>query len=204
METGRLMLEVKNLFCERDERLLFGSLSFSLTPGSVLQIKGPNGAGKTTLLRILCGLFKEYKGDVNWDLERHPLYLGHKPGVKDLLTVRENLSWLCEIQQMSPTSQEISAALTEVGLGLYEDVLAGNLSEGQRKRINLARFYLIESPVWLLDEPFSAIDVEGISKLEERFRRHIREGGSIIFTSHQMINMDQKIDELLLDGTLKC
>lgn len=204
METGRLMLEVKNLFCERDERLLFGNLSFSLTSGSVLQIKGPNGAGKTTLLRILCGLFKEYEGDVNWDLERHPLYLGHKPGVKDLLTVRENLSWLCEIQQMSPSSQEISAALTEVGLGLYEDVLAGNLSEGQRKRINLARFYLIESPVWLLDEPFSAIDVEGISKLEERFRRHIREGGSIIFTSHQMINMDQKIDELLLDGALKC
>lgn len=198
------MLEVKNLFCERDERLLFGNLSFSLTSGSVLQIKGPNGAGKTTLLRILCGLFKEYEGDVNWDLERHPLYLGHKPGVKDLLTVRENLSWLCEIQQMSPSSQEISAALTEVGLGLYEDVLAGNLSEGQRKRINLARFYLIESPVWLLDEPFSAIDVEGISKLEERFRRHIREGGSIIFTSHQMINMDQKIDELLLDGALKC
>ena len=198
------MLEVKNLFCERDERLLFGNFSFSLTSGSVLQIKGPNGAGKTTLLRILCGLFKEYEGDVNWDLERHPLYLGHKPGVKDLLTVRENLSWLCEIQQMSPSSQEISAALTEVGLGLYEDVLAGNLSEGQRKRINLARFYLIESPVWLLDEPFSAIDVEGISKLEERFRRHIREGGSIIFTSHQMINMDQKIDELLLDGALKC
>ncbi|MFT5208867.1 MAG: heme exporter protein A [Flavobacterium sp.] len=198
------MLEVKDLSCERDERLLLDSLSFSLSPGSVLQIKGPNGAGKTTLLRILCGLFKEYEGDVNWDLEKHPLYLGHKPGVKDLLTVRENLSWLCEIQQFSPNAQKISTALTEVGLGLYEDVLAGNLSEGQRKRINLARFYLIESPVWLLDEPFSAIDVEGISKLEDRFRSHIREGGSIIFTSHQSINMDQKIDELLLGGGLKC
>ena len=192
------MLEVSDLFCERDERLLFNGLSFSLAPGSVLQIKGPNGAGKTTLLRILCGLFKEYEGEILWDLEKHPLYLGHKPGVKDLLSVGENLRWLCEIQQVSPTSTQISTALAEVGLSDYEDVFAGSLSEGQRKRINLARFYLLDSPVWLLDEPFSAIDIEGVTKLEERIQTHIIEGGSIIFTSHQAINIDQDINELIL------
>ncbi|MFT7689211.1 MAG: heme exporter protein A [Candidatus Azotimanducaceae bacterium] len=194
------MLEVNDLFCERDERLLFGGLSFSLAPGSVLQIKGPNGAGKTTLLRILCGLFKEYEGEILWSLEKHPLYLGHKPGVKDLLTVEENLRWLCEIQQLSPSAKQMSTALLEVGLGSYENVFAGSLSEGQRKRINLARFYLLDSPVWLLDEPFSAIDIEGVAKLEERFQDHIANGGSIILTSHQAIDIDQTIDELILGG----
>jgi heme exporter protein A len=88
----------------------------------------------------------------------------------------------------------------EVGLGSYENVFAGSLSEGQRKRINLARFYLLDSPVWLLDEPFSAIDIEGVAKLEERFQDHIANGGSIILTSHQAIDIDQTIDELILGG----
>lgn len=198
------MLEVNHLYCERNQGLLFDALSFSLKPGQVVQIKGPNGAGKTTLLRILCGLFGEFEGDVLWDLEKHPLYLGHKAGVKDLLTVAENLSWLCELQLCYPNSDQLQNALSEVGLLAYQDVMAGQLSEGQRKRVNLARLYLIDSPVWLLDEPFSAIDVEGISKLEDRMRRYVEDGGSIILTSHQAVNIGHDIIALELKGVQSC
>ncbi|MBL4681154.1 MAG: cytochrome c biogenesis heme-transporting ATPase CcmA [Pseudomonadales bacterium] len=198
------MLDVKNLYCERNQGLLFEALSFSLKPGKVIQIKGPNGAGKTTLLRILCGLFGEFEGEVLWDLEKHPIYLGHKAGVKDLLTVTENLNWLCELQQNYPSSDQIKKALIEVGLLAYKDVMAGQLSEGQKKRVSLARLYLINSPVWLLDEPFSAIDVEGLTKLEERMRGYVEGGGSIILTSHQMVNIDQDVTELLLKGANSC
>jgi len=198
------MLDVNHLYCERNQGLLFDALSFSLMPGTVLQIKGPNGAGKTTLLRILCGLFSEFEGEVVWDLEKHPLYLGHKPAVKDSLTVAENLNWLCELQQCIPGSDQIDKALSEVGLRAYKDVLAGQLSEGQRKRVSLARLYLIDSPVWLLDEPFSAIDVEGISKLEDRMRGYVDSGGSIILTSHQAVDIGHDVGEIHLSGAPSC
>ncbi len=178
--------------------MLFDQLSFQLQAGEIVQIKGANGAGKTTLLRILCGLYTEFDGEVDWQLEKHPLFLGHKPGVKDLLTAAENLKWLCNLQQTAVTEAELTNGLSEVGLQGYEHVPCGNLSEGQRKRVNLARFYLLDSPVWLLDEPFSAIDVEGVNKFEKLMGQHIANGGSIIYTSHQAINVDTNVRFLIL------
>ena len=190
------MLTVSQLSCERDHRLLFDGLSFQVNAGEVVQVKGPNGAGKTTLLRILCGLYTDFTGDVDWQVETYPLYMGHKPGVKDLLTAEENLRCLCELHQEKVPQLSLANVLAEVGLLGYEDVECGSLSEGQRKRVNLARFYLLDSPVWLLDEPFSAIDVEGVAKIEALINRHVNSGGSIIFTSHQAINVDVEISVL--------
>jgi heme exporter protein A len=192
------MLNVSQLSCERDHRLLFENLEFSVAPGEVLWIEGSNGAGKTTLLRILSGLYTDYTGQVNWDLPQLPIYLGHKPGVKDLLSARENLNWLASMQQAPVAATAIDAALAKVGLRGFEDVLCGAMSEGQRKRVNLARLYLLDSVAWVLDEPFSAIDVAGIKSLEQRMGEHLDAGGLIILISHQRLALPPAIRSLRL------
>lgn len=181
-------LQVRELFCERDERLLFEALSFSLAGGQALQIGGGNGVGKSTLLRMLAGLYDDFQGTIEWTLDRPPLYLGHKPGVRNDLSAAENLAWLMRLQGQRPLSGLINAALDQVGLGAFAQVLCGSLSEGQRKRVNLARLYVIDSRAWLLDEPFSAIDSAGIAQLETRMQAHLDGGGLLVLTSHQPVS----------------
>ncbi|MFT4633434.1 MAG: heme exporter protein A [Candidatus Pseudothioglobus sp.] len=192
------MLTVSQLTCERDHRYLFEDLSFSLGAGELLQVEGGNGAGKTTLLRILGGLYTDYSGSVSWELASQPLYIGHKPGVKDLLSARENLVWLAGLQQVRADVESIDQALTQVGLRGYEDVLCGAMSEGQRKRVNLARLYLLQAQVWILDEPFSAIDRQGVERLEARMQFHIDAGGAIIVISHQPLSGVTSVQSLRL------
>ena len=192
------MLNVNPLSCERDYRLLFEDLSFTVNEGEVLLVEGGNGAGKTTLLRILCGLYSEYQGDVDWRLSETPVYLGHKPGVKDLLSARENLTWLTGLYQSDITPAQITAALWQVGLKGFEEVLCGAMSEGQRKRVNLARLYLLDSLAWVLDEPLSAIDVEGVANLESCMDAHLARGGSLILTSHLPLSLSRPIKKLRL------
>ncbi len=192
------MLNVNHLSCERDYRLLFEDLSFTVNEGEVLLVEGGNGAGKTTLLRILCGLYSEYQGDVDWQLSETPVYLGHKPGVKDLLSARENLTWLTGLYQSDITPAQITAALWQVGLKGFEEVLCGAMSEGQRKRVNLARLYLLDSLAWVLDEPLSAIDVEGVANLESCMDAHLARGGALILTSHLPLSLSKPIKKLRL------
>ena len=192
------MLTVSQLTCERDHRYLFEDLSFSLGAGELLQVEGGNGAGKTTLLRILGGLYTDYSGSVSWKLASQPLYIGHKPGVKDLLSARENLVWLAGLQQVRADVESIDQALTQVGLRGYEDVLCGAMSEGQRERVNLARLYLLQAQVWILDEPFSAIDRQGVERLEARMQFHIDAGGAIIVISHQPLSGVTSVQSLRL------
>ena len=178
--------------------MLFSGLNFVASAGEIVQVTGANGAGKSTLLRILCGLFDNYEGQVSWDLDDYPLYLGHKPGVKDLLTVEENLTWLGQLQQQTFSRQAVTDVLARVGLKGYQSVLCGNLSEGQRKRVNLARLFLVKSKVWLLDEPFSAIDAEGILDIEAQMKRQAEAGGLILFTSHQRLQTQTNLRTLAL------
>ena len=182
------MLRVSNLGCERDQRVLFSDLSFTANAGDLIQIIGPNGAGKTTLLRILCGLYQIFDGQVHWRLETAPLFLGHKPGVKDLLSVAENLRWACRLQGQDVSAVKLHEVLQRLGLDGYQDIACGHLSEGQRKRVNLARLFLLSNPVWLLDEPFGAIDAQGVECLEAHISRHVESGGLVLLTSHQRIN----------------
>jgi len=192
------MLNVSQLTCERDHRLLFENLSFAAGEGEVLLVEGSNGTGKTTLLRILCGLYAEFTGAVDWQLSQSPLYVGHKPGVKDLLSARENLAWLTSLYQTNVSAKQISEALSRVGLRGFEEVACGAMSEGQRKRVNLARLYLLDNQAWVLDEPFSVIDIEGVASLEARMNAHLDGGGLLILTSHLPLSLSRPVKTLRL------
>jgi heme exporter protein A len=196
------MLEVQDLYCERQRRILFDNLSFTVQPGQLLQIKGRNGSGKTTLLKVLTGLYEDYSGEVSWGLESWPLFVSHKPGVKDQLTARENLKWLADLYQGGASNDAIESALAAVGLSGFEDSYCGAMSEGQRKRVNLARLFILRSPAWILDEPLSAIDVDGVKLIEERIADHLDEDGIVILTSHQALEVGREIRQLNISDTI--
>lgn len=195
------MLKGTNLTCERQRRLLFEDVSFELAAGEVLRIEGPNGSGKTTMLRMLCGLYVDFEGEIEWELDHYPLYLGHRTGVKDQLTAEENLTWLSRLHHRAGAdTAAIHHALDEVGLRGFEDVRCGSLSEGQRKRVNIARLYLIRSAAWVLDEPFSAIDISGVAKLQQRIEWQCEQGGSVVLTSHQPLELECPVRQISLGG----
>ncbi|MEP4148015.1 MAG: cytochrome c biogenesis heme-transporting ATPase CcmA [Halioglobus sp.] len=192
------MLVAESLSLERGGRQLFQGLSFSVYPGQLIQVEGANGAGKTSLIRILAGLSRYgYEGKVS----RHGamLYLGHHSAVKALLSPRENLSWHVSGEGQY-SSAEIETALARVGLYGYEDVPSHALSAGQHRRVNLARLYLSKSPLWLLDEPYTAIDVKGVGELEALFAEHVGAGGSVLLTSHQRLDIDCPVARLDLNA----
>lgn len=192
------LLELRNLGCERDERLLFSGLDVQLFPGDVVQIGGPNGAGKTTLLRALAGISTDYHGQIHyagqalpeaaWDFAGDSLYLGHLPGIKKALTPAENLEWY---KAQSGAAISISDALAAVGLYGYEDTPCYQLSAGQLRRVALARLHLSRARIWILDEPFTAIDKLGVSQLEALITQHSAKGGVVILTSHQDLTLPQ-------------
>ena len=197
---GEPLLAIEGLSLERGGRQLFVGLSFEVHPGQLIQVQGANGAGKTSLLRILAGLSRYgFEGAVKRTGEL--LYLGHHSAVKGLLSPRENLAWhVSGAEQYSAAA--IEQALAEVGLYGYEDVASHALSAGQHRRVNLARLYLSNSPVWLLDEPFTAIDAEGVASLEALLQRHLEQGGAAILSSHQVMNISYRVQMLSLQEGL--
>ncbi|MEX0605922.1 MAG: cytochrome c biogenesis heme-transporting ATPase CcmA [Marinobacter sp.] len=187
------LLQAIGLSCERDDRLLFQSLDFSIVPGSLTRVEGANGSGKTTLLRILAGLHDGFEGQVLWqgqpliaDREtflRNLLFMGHRPGVKPLLTPLENLRFLISGRQRV-TDDQLSEALSRAGLAGFEDVSCQHLSAGQTRRVALARLLLSDEPLWILDEAFTAIDQQGVEGLEQLLVNRAAMGGAIILTTH--------------------
>jgi len=194
------ILEVKGLECTRDDRRLFSDLHFSLGAADVLQIEGPNGSGKTSLLRILCGLRQADAGEVFWqgepladvreDYYANMVYIGHLPCVKGDLTVAENIRVLLDTRSQSATLEVIDEALKQVGLNGFDDVPGKALSSGQRRRILLAFILLSNATLWILDEPLTALDVQGVDLMESMILKHREEGGSVIFTTHHGMALD--------------
>lgn len=192
-------LSVKNLLIERDDRLLFKNLDFTLTAGDVIQLVGRNGSGKTSLIRTLLGLMPDFDGELCWkgkplfqekdDFFNNLLYLGHKASIKSALTAKENLEWLVA-PYYKVTDEKIEQALSEVGLRGYEDVECHSMSAGQNRRVALAQLYLLDLPVWILDEPFTAIDLAGVAQLEARIAEHAAQGGAVILTTHHVLEID--------------
>lgn len=196
------LLAAHSLCLSRGGRELFHDLSFEVHGGQLLQIEGRNGAGKTSLMRILAGLSRYgFEGEV---LRHAPLlYLGHHSAVKALLTPRENLTMHVS-GEGEYADEQIETALERVGLYGYEDVPSHTLSAGQHRRVNLARLYLSKSPLWLLDEPFTAIDKGGVAELEELLVSHVDGGGAVVLTSHQSLGVNDRVRMLsLVEGLLQ-
>ncbi len=190
------MLEVSQLTAIRDERILFESLSFTIGAGELVQIEGRNGTGKTTLLRIVTGLGDRDTGEIFWNGENiesnrdayHEdlLFLGHSTGVKRDLTAYENLRFYLSVHsKQSMSKEEIYSALVKVGLAGREDVPVAQLSAGQQRRVALARLWLSQHKLWILDEPLTAIDKQGVKVLESLFLNHAEKGGIVVLTTHQ-------------------
>lgn len=192
------ILEVRQLTCERGERVLFKGLSFEVRPGTLVRIAGSNGAGKTTLLRLMTGLMRPLEGEILWrgepiakaaqDFWKELCYIGHRNGVKDGLSVLENVLINAEMASVPTTEAKALDALEAVGLLDFVDSPAGQLSQGQRRRVALARLWLSEStPLWVLDEPFTALDVKGVARLADLVGKHVAAGGIVMLVTHQEV-----------------
>ncbi|WP_094110643.1 cytochrome c biogenesis heme-transporting ATPase CcmA [Shigella flexneri] len=202
------MLEARELLCERDERTLFSGLSFTLNAGEWVQITGSNGAGKTTLLRLLTGLSRPDAGEVLWQgqplhqvrdsYHQTLLWIGHQPGIKTRLTALENLHFY----HRDGDAAQCLEALAQAGLAGFEDIPVNQLSAGQQRRVALARLWLTRATLWILDEPFTAIDVNGVDRLTQRMAQHTEQGGIVILTTPQPLNVaESKIRRISLTQT---
>ena len=189
-------LIVSDLTCQRGYNELFSNLSFELNSGEILKISGANGSGKTSLLKILAGLNSAESGKLSvnnkkvgsYDYQSDIFYLGHLPALSPELHCKENLDYLTQLNNSS-SDLEISEALTSVGLKNFEYEYAANLSAGQKRRIVLSALFMSQAKVWLLDEPFTALDADGINVIETKITKHCDGGGICILTTHQKCNL---------------
>ena len=185
------LLSAQALRFTRNDMPVFGPIDFEVAAGEALLVEGDNGAGKTTLLKVLAGLLRADDGDVR--LQGQPAipslrarvvgYLGHLPAQKADLSALENLRFLCGLHGSRP-GMSLERAMATVGLAGYEDALARQLSAGQRKRLSLARLWLSPAPLWLMDEPYANLDLEGIELVNRMVQAHLREGGGAMVTTH--------------------
>lgn len=206
------MLSVCNLSCARGDRVLFSGADFTLNAGEGLYVTGANGAGKTSFLRLVCGLAAPEHGDVLWNDEsvrslreefaRDLLFLGHAAALKDELTAVENLVISAAMAGKEISVAQARGALREIGLKGRESLPARVLSAGQRRRVNLARLLLPSPPaLWVLDEPFTALDTTAVSHLSSILAGHLRSGGMLIYTTHQDVQFQGcVIRRLVING----
>lgn len=204
-------LTVDQLACRRGDRRLFEQLSFAMGAGTVLQIEGRNGCGKTTLLRTLCGLTRPTEGSIAWagrdirtDFAAYAAelnYVGHHPGVKEELSPFENLDFAARLAGAAADGAAPEQALERIGLPLEcEDIPCRKLSAGQRRRVALARLLLLPGRLWILDEPFTALDVAGRDLVESLLLEHTQRGGMAIVTSHHAVNLEGSVVQTLQLG----
>jgi heme exporter protein A len=186
------MLRVEHLSCARGPRELFRGLSFTADAGELVLVTGPNGSGKTTLLRVLAGLTRPVAGTITWSetprgLAESRAYLGHAAGWKDTLTVTENLrlAWQLDAEAAADDDGAAMAALERVGLARQRNLAIARLSQGQKKRLHLARLTRSTRPLWLLDEPAAALDDQGQGVLSELIAEHLERGGLAAIATHQ-------------------
>lgn len=179
-------IRLKGLTCERGERVLFRDLSIDIQPGAILRVAGPNGVGKTTLLRMIAGLFEIQAGEIFVGGESAKmyqdqiLYIGHKDQIASDLSVRDNLIFLTGAQDF-----DLRTALMAVNLFGFQDSLVRELSKGQGRRCALARLWCTNAPIWILDEPYTGLDIHMMNAVDQKVIDHVDAGGICIFTTHQ-------------------
>ena len=187
-------LEARGLGCSRGAARLFRDVTFEASAGEWVALRGPNGSGKTTQLRCVAGLAHADAGVTVWNGEAiarereafHAavLYAGHLPGIKDDLSAEENLHAAIALRGVTTTAEAMRGALDQVGLGARRRIPARKLSAGQRRRIGLARLMLDPAPVWILDEPLTALDDEGQALFSRTLARHLERGGLALVATH--------------------
>ncbi len=193
------MLEADNLECVRGERRLFSGLGFRLEAGELLYLQGRNGSGKTSLLRMLLGLLPPERGEIRWrgepirqladDYRADLCYLGHQNAIKEELTPLENLLAAARLADEDLSEDEAIDALEAVGLAGREDLACKYLSQGQKRRVALARLVKEKRPLWILDEPFVALDVAAVDWLSGLISGHLQQGGLCAMTTHQPVSI---------------
>ena len=192
-----MKLDVDKLQCTRGDRELFTNLSFTLEKGQLMMLEGRNGSGKTTLLRALCGLYLPDEGEILWqgktikkqdeDYRQELLYLGHLNAIKADLTVLENLRFNTLLAGESVSDDDLMVALDTIGLFAFEDFPTSQLSQGQKRRVALARLLVSKATLWILDEPFVALDIGAVELLQSIIVNHVENGGMVILTTHQEV-----------------
>ena len=190
------LLQADQLTCERDDRVLFDGLCFAARAGEIWQVAGPNGAGKTTLMRVIAGLHGDFSGRFDWpaalaagqDPRQQLLTIGHRPGLRVELTPLENLRWWLALHQADLNIVRAEQVLARLGLAGYETVPVAQMSAGQARRVALSMLWLVDKSVWLLDEPFTALDVDGVALIEGRLRELAGAGGLVLYSSHHRVN----------------
>jgi heme exporter protein A len=200
------MLKVNELECVRGDRLLFSQLSFTVTPGNLLHVQGANGSGKTTLLRAICGLLQPQVGTIYWhgknihsirdEFYNDILYLGHLNGIKPDLTGIENLRISATLSGLAIKTSLLWEALQRMGLNGFEDLQTKVLSQGQKRRVALAKLLLSRAPLWILDEPFVGLDNTAVDLILKILANHLAHSGMIIITTHQ--------DLFIQSGSVHC
>ena len=193
------ILDVDNLECIRGDRRLFRDVSFSMTPGTLLQLTGPNGSGKTSLLRIICGLMMPENGEVRWkgakirslgeEYSTAITYLGHRNGIKEELSPLENLRISTGLAGFDLSREQAQLALKRVGLAGRENLPTRFLSEGQRRRSALARLVACTTELWVLDEVVASLDAAAVKLVESLIETHLSQEGIAIVATHHELNL---------------
>lgn len=182
------MLKTANLSYKLDDKYIFSNLSFEFANDSIFKLVGDNGSGKSTLLKILSGIYKNYEGDLSFSEDDLVFYSGHKTGLKNNLSARENIHFDIRLPEISHS--QINFVLKQLDLIDYSDIQTAYLSEGQKRKINIASFMLSRADLYLLDEPFNNLDRKTSDFLQEIFVKKINAGAKIIFSSHDRSNDD--------------
>jgi heme exporter protein A len=205
------MLEVRELACVRGDHRLFQGLNFTLHAGELLHLRGSNGSGKTSLLRTICGLMAPAEGQVFWqgknirsireEFFNDLIYLGHMGAIKGDLTAYENLRLACHLAGLPSEEERLLNAIAKMGLAGREDLPTKVLSAGQKRRVALARLLAHNARLWVLDEPFNALDVAAVDLLKQLIADHVQADGMVILTTHQEVEIDTgKIRHINLDS----
>lgn len=194
-----LVLQAHELCCVRGERELFSGLNLRISAGNCLHVRGENGVGKTSLLRLLTGLSKPESGEVRWGSQaialdpiayhRELLFLGHRDALKEDLTALENIQMYAALDDIALSQEKALASLWRFGLRGRENLPVNCLSAGQKRRVLMARMLTRQAKLWILDEPFNALDIQAVHELQNLMIEHLSAGGLVVFTSHQEINI---------------